>query len=311
MLTATDLFAGAGGSSEGMRQAGIDVRVCANHWPRAVETHQLNHPDTEHRLADLSETDFRTFPRTDILWASPSCVWHTPAGGRKRIPVADELARTDPGAIDRATAFAVIQAAEVHRYPVVLVENVPEFRSWTLYDWWLSGMAALGYTAQVQVLDAADFGVPQSRKRLFIAFSLAGPLRLDHEPRRVPATVALDAGGNYRRTTGGYVAPQLAQIDEDLVAHIVTYRKHARARNAHRHPFATITASRNHQHIAYRDRGEYWKRDLTTTEVSRAMGFPDTYQVGGTKAERQRQLGNAVPPPVARFLAERAKEVLV
>ncbi|MDO5535879.1 MAG: DNA cytosine methyltransferase, partial [Propionibacteriaceae bacterium] len=65
-LTATDLFAGAGGSSTGLAQAGYRVEVAANHWPRAVATHAANHPDTEHRVADLSETDWTTFPTTDL-----------------------------------------------------------------------------------------------------------------------------------------------------------------------------------------------------------------------------------------------------
>src|SRR5690606_32955805 len=57
-LTVTDLFAGGGGSSEGLRQAGYDIRISTNHWPVSVATHQLNHPETEHRTADLSNTAF-------------------------------------------------------------------------------------------------------------------------------------------------------------------------------------------------------------------------------------------------------------
>ena len=56
-LTATDFYSGAGGSSEGLRLAGWDIRACANHWERAVETHRRNHPDAEHHLANLHETE--------------------------------------------------------------------------------------------------------------------------------------------------------------------------------------------------------------------------------------------------------------
>lgn len=82
MTTATDLFAGSGGSTEGLTRAGIRVVIAANHWDVALGSHQDNHPDTEHRIANLSEMDWRTFPTTDLLWASPSCVWHARAGGR-------------------------------------------------------------------------------------------------------------------------------------------------------------------------------------------------------------------------------------
>ena len=79
---ATDLFAGGGGMSEGLRRAGITVRTAANHWPPALATHQLNHPDTEHRSDNLSEVNWLSFPSTTILAAAPSCVWHARAGGR-------------------------------------------------------------------------------------------------------------------------------------------------------------------------------------------------------------------------------------
>ena len=67
MLTATDLFAGAGGSSEGLTQAGIRVTTAVNHWPIAIETHALNHPDTLHDIANISQTDPARYPRTNLL----------------------------------------------------------------------------------------------------------------------------------------------------------------------------------------------------------------------------------------------------
>uniref|UniRef100_UPI003D7699D7 DNA cytosine methyltransferase n=1 Tax=Salmonella enterica TaxID=28901 RepID=UPI003D7699D7 len=77
----------------GLMQAGVHVVIAANHWQLAVDTHRDNHPDTEHRVADLSEVDWRAFPSTDVLWASPSCVWHARAGGRRRPPAEVERLR--------------------------------------------------------------------------------------------------------------------------------------------------------------------------------------------------------------------------
>lgn len=85
MLTLTDLFCGAGGSSTGaIAVPGVSVRIASNHWDLAVETHNTNHPDADHLCADLSQIDPRRFPRTDILWASPECTNHSVAKGRKR-----------------------------------------------------------------------------------------------------------------------------------------------------------------------------------------------------------------------------------
>ena len=53
-LTITDMFCGAGGSSSGLVEAGYRVVIAANHWARAIESHQLNHPETDHSQADIS-----------------------------------------------------------------------------------------------------------------------------------------------------------------------------------------------------------------------------------------------------------------
>ena len=305
-LTLTDGFAGAGGSSEGMRQAGIDVRICANHWDTAVATHQANHPDTEHRTANLSETDFRTFPRTDIAWWSPSCVWHARSGGRRQPPEEVERLRADAGAIDRATAFAVIASAEVHQYDAVIVENVPEFAGWSLYGWWLDGMRALGYREQSVVLNAADFGLPQNRKRLFIVFTRSGTVDLTL-PNRAPVHAASILGADLGKlvTRPLYVTPQIEQIDELGVPYLVTYRRNARARRADRNPLATVTAGGNHHGVAtITDEGARF-RMLTNRECARAQGFPDSYVFAGKASDVKKQIGNAVPVAVAKWLGER------
>jgi DNA (cytosine-5)-methyltransferase 1 len=84
VLTMTDLFCGAGGSSTGAVEAEIAVRIAANHWKLAVDSHNENHPRTAHDCADISQVDPRRYPHTDILWASPECTNHSQAKGAKR-----------------------------------------------------------------------------------------------------------------------------------------------------------------------------------------------------------------------------------
>lgn len=132
-LTVTDLFCGAGGSSSGLVEAGYRVVIAANHWARAIESHQLNHPETDHSQADISQVDPRYFPRTDVLWASPECTNHSIAKGVKRQravndalfeldgtrPLVDEAANRS-----RATMWDVPRFAEAHRYRAIIIENV-------------------------------------------------------------------------------------------------------------------------------------------------------------------------------------------
>lgn len=322
--TATDFFAGGGGSSEGLEQAGCDVWYASNHDGPSLKTHAANHPRTEHRLANLSETDFRTYRRTDILWASPSCVWHARSGGRKPPPVEVELLREDEGSIDRATAFAVTQAAEVHRYPVIITENVPEFMNWgrdkdgntgVMYRWWIDGLRIQGYTDQILILDACEVGddpVSQIRKRWYGVFTQPGiEVDLSLEPSQIKPAVEIlepDLGKPVARRL--YVSPQIEQITERDVPHLVTYRNHARPKRADQHPLATVTAGGNHHAIATITDEGVFHRLLTEREKARAQGFPDTYVFHGTSDQRRKQIGNAVPVNVAKWLGERASAAL-
>ncbi|MGV7735031.1 DNA cytosine methyltransferase [Mycobacterium kansasii] len=302
-LSVTDFFSGAGGASEGLRQAGYRIAACANHWPTAVNTHLLNHPEAEHHLANLHDLDMRRMPKTTMLWASPSCVWHTPAGGRKKLPVDQELQRRDAGSVDRATAFAVIAATEVHAYQAVIVENVPEFTDWVLYDWWLDGMRALGYRVQTTILDAAKFGLPQRRRRWFGVFTRAG--NVDLTPPALPpvsASTILDADLGAPVSRRLYVSPQIDQIHDRDVPHLVMYRRNARPRRADEHPLATITAGGNHHGLATVTADGVLHRMLTNRECARAQGFSESYEFVGSAADVKRQIGNAVAVPVACWL---------
>ena len=186
-LTFTDVFCGAGGSSIGLTEAGLELRLAANHWDRAIETHSANFRHAEHLLADVSNYDMRRLPRTDIGWFSPICTENSPAGGRKRRPkgqldMLEEAGHVPKEGMERtrATFHDVIRATEVHRYSAVIVENVVEAAEWELFNWWLSGMVMLGYEYQFVSVSSAHVGgddnpyAPQWRDRLYIVFTREG-----------------------------------------------------------------------------------------------------------------------------------------
>ena len=127
--TVTDLFCGAGGSSEGARTAGLEIVMAANHWRTAIEVHQANHPDARHDCADISQADPRRYPATDVLLASPECTNHSQAKGVSRRKQDEALfdADYDPAAErSRATMWCVGRFAEQNHYSAVVVENVVE-----------------------------------------------------------------------------------------------------------------------------------------------------------------------------------------
>lgn len=180
MLTLTDLFCGAGGSSTGAVEIpGVEVRIASNHWDLAVETHNSNHPTADHLCADLSQIDPRYFPTTDILWASPECTNHSVARGKKRADAQPDLfGEVLPDAAaerSRATMWDVPRFAEAHRYQAVIVENVVDAWHWEPFRAWLMAMDCLGYdhaTVFLNSMHAQTFGqgAPQSRDRMYVVF---------------------------------------------------------------------------------------------------------------------------------------------
>ncbi|MFC0843447.1 DNA cytosine methyltransferase [Streptomyces noboritoensis] len=190
VITVTDLFCGAGGSTLGAELIdGVRVRMAANHARHAIDTHQHNHPHTDHDCADISQVVPAKYPRTDILWASPECTHHTRARGKKRCygEFNDGLFATDgtdeAAMRSRATMHDVARFAEHHRYRVIIVENVPDARWWGpadapgfAFDTWVRSVALWGpYLYRIVYLDsahaqAAGPGSRSRRPRMYVVF---------------------------------------------------------------------------------------------------------------------------------------------
>lgn len=175
LITVTDLFSGAGGSSTGAVQAGAEVRVAVNHWDRAIETHQTNHPNALHILTDVSNADPRRFPATTILLASPECTNHSLAKGvARRHPWQPALPGMDWKGYDpsaersRCLMWTPLVFAERHHYPVVILENVVDAYEWLLFNAWLKAWEALDYRYELVFFNSMfAHPTPQSRDRMY------------------------------------------------------------------------------------------------------------------------------------------------
>ena len=293
-MIAVDLFAGAGGFSTGAAAAGCTVAWAANHWPAAVEWHSANHPATAHACQDLQQADFRDAPAHDLLLASPACQGHSRARGAER-------AHHDG---QRATAWAVITCAEVHRPAFALVENVPEFSAWSLYPAWCAAWHALGYALAPQVIDAADHGVPQHRRRLFIVASRSmHPMQLDPQQRQHSAAaevIDFEAGRWSQVDKPGRSARTLARVAAGRRQHgarfVAPYYGSGSGETGRSlaRPLGTIT-TRDRWAVIDGER----MRMLSADECRAAMGFPAGYRLPAQHHQAVHLLGNAVCPPVA------------
>jgi DNA (cytosine-5)-methyltransferase 1 len=291
-MRAVDLFSGAGGFSTGAVMAGCSVVWAANHWPAAVQVHANNHPDTLHVCQDLQQADWTQVPEHDLLLASPACQGHSRARGKER-PHHDA---------QRSTAWAVVDAAECHRPEAFVVENVVELAKWILYPAWCAAMNALGYALAPMILDAADHGVPQHRRRLFIVGTRSKhPIELALPSREhVGADKIIDfAAGNWAPVRHARRAPAtLARIAEgrrSCGARFVTaYYGSERGGRSLSRPLGTVT-TRDRWAVIDGDR----MRMLTAQEYRQAMGFPDSYILPARHKDAVTMLGNAVVPQVA------------
>lgn len=288
-----DLFSGWGGFTEGATRAGAEVVYAANHWPLAVAAHAVNHPATRHVCQDLRQADWGELPAYDLLLASPCCQGHSNASQPKRRAHHDKL---------RATAWAVVDCADATRPDALIVENVPQFKRWRLYDVWCDALETLGYHLQEHALTASEHGTPQRRERLFV-IGTRKPVALNFTPSAELAfgpCVDWEAEG-WRpvRAASDRVRERVAKGKKNHGKVFLTQHVTGHPGVPLDEPIRTITTA---DQWAIVD-GAYY-RPLTVRENARGMGFPDSYRwPEGTKRRDQIMgLGNAVCPPLAEKL---------
>lgn len=166
-LTCMDLFSGAGGLSRGFMDAGYNVVLGVDFDDAALRTFKANHGDAEAMKLDLFNLDninvLVKFLKDkninlDVLVGGPPCQGFSLAGKREEEDKRNTL------------YTAMVKTAEALRPRAIVLENVPGML--TLYEGKarariFSDFEALGYTMNVKVLYAPDYGVPQIRKRAF------------------------------------------------------------------------------------------------------------------------------------------------
>lgn len=171
-----DLFAGGGGTSEGIRMAlGRDPDIAVNHDPVALAMHEANHPGARHYCENVFAVDPREAcgeRPVGLLWLSPDCTHHSKAKGGK--PRKKKI---------RGLAWVACRWAREVAPRVIVLENVEEFASWGPLDddgrpcprragvtfrAFVRKLVGYGYRVEHRLLVAADYGAPTTRRRLFL-----------------------------------------------------------------------------------------------------------------------------------------------
>lgn len=329
-MNAIDLFCGAGGLSTGLCEAEVNVVLALDNYKDALKTYKHNHPETEVVDIDLRSTPLafkRWIGKIDIVAGGPPCQPFSVAGHQRA--AADE----------RDCIPHFISAVATLRPRAFIMENVPGLktaRHREYLDDVVERLRDVGYfVAEPQILNAADYGVPQFRRRLFIVGLLHTPF-IFPEPTHGP--------GRPNLYVPSRVALEQAPTDKPNTA-IVTYAKNPIMRPSAYdgmlvngkgrpinldEPSQTIPASAggNRTHIIdeigmFAEYHEYLKnggaprkgkiesvRRLTVNESACLQGFSLNYVFLGQQSSRYRQVGNAVPPGLAAVVARQVVTLL-
>ena len=300
-----DIFCGAGGSSAGAKAAGGEIVAGIDACRVATDTYKANFPDTEvvtDRLEDVALPDLkRRIGAIDLLLASPECRNHTCARGAAPL---DEPSRE--------TALLTVKYARAFQPRWLVLENVIHMRPWSRYEDLKNSLGQLGYKLAEHVLNASDFAVPQSRRRLFLIGDRKRKPEFDAPKRsQDPATARsiLDDPGTWRmsplfsprraKATLTKAKRAFAVLKEGTSFLLVYYGNDGSGgwQQLDR-PLRTITTVDRFALVEHD--GRMWKmRMLQVPELRRAMGHSNDFKLPiGTRRDRIKLLGNGVCPPV-------------
>lgn len=303
-----DLFCGAGGSSWGASMAGVDMVAGFDMWETAGAVYKDNLPGAKFYCGRLEESTPERLSdgigEIDLILASPECTNHSVAKGNK--PRCEK---------SKETAMLVLKFAKVFKPRWLVIENVVSMKNWDRYDNLISDIKELGYQTNMQVLNSADFGVPQSRRRMFILCDREKKPQDVRVPQRKvrPVKEVINGNGLYPYTPlhskkrAGATLERAERAIRELGTRepflIVYYgTDHAGGWQSVDVPLRTITTLDRFAYVKPTSQG-HMMRMLQPEELKQAMGWPKGYRFEqGSRRDRIKMIGNAVCPPVMKAI---------
>ena len=355
--TVVDLFCGAGGLSEGFRQAGFDVLAGQDIFEAAgrtfVDTHPgaafLPGPIQDIRASDLMLAAGICEGGLDVLVGGPPCQGYSVYNHGRGVH--------DPRAGLFRQYLRLVEALQPKWLVMENVSGITSIAGGGIVREIREGMAGLGYRVQMKLLRAEALGVPQERRRMFFIGTRTGKEILfpepTHGPGLLPYITIWDAISDLPRLQNGESADGHPYATEAANAYQLSLRENASLVSNHSAPRLAAINELRMSHVppggSWRDipndllpegmkrarRSDHTKRygrpekdqlactiltkcdlhwgayihpdqdrSFSVREAARLQGFPDRFRFAGSRTEQFVQVGNAVPPPLGKAVAE-------
>lgn len=337
-INAIDLFCGAGGLSLGFQNAGVNILLGIDNDAKALEVFEKNHNNAKTICGDITQIHYDDVikkigdKQIDLIIGGPPCQGMSLSGPRKFDDPRNKL------------YLSYIRLVEEIKPKAFVIENVPGLVSLfggQIKESIIQKFNDLGYTVNFQILCAADYGVPQNRKRVvFVGFkdklfdfdqikkkemvtcemALSDLPTLENELGLDPSDYLTEATNFYQklmRKNSSKVRNHIAAVHSEKVKKIISLvpdggnyknlpEEYQKSRNFH----VAWTRFRSDRPAPTIDTGHRhhfhykYNRVPTVRECARLQSFPDDFIFEGNKTQQFRQVGNAVPPLMAEAIAK-------
>ena len=287
LRTFADMFCGTGGFHAAASSLGLQGVFACEIDPVAREWYKRNFGLEP--AGDITRVEAQAIPDHDMLFAGFPCQPFSVIGSRKGMEDA------------RGTLFGHVERiAKVKKPRALVLENVPQLvtnRCGEAFNWVLGTLRKMGYYVSWKVLNALDFGLPQSRRRVFIVamdrpFREPFPWPAQSRPMR-PLTDLLEPSPDPKHLASKSIRSSRRAKHRAALRPAIWHEN--KSGNVSSHPYScALRAGASYNYLLVD--GE---RRLTEREMFRLQGFPDSFQIPDKVSVARRLTGNAVAVPVA------------
>ena len=323
-MNVVSLFSGCGGLDLGFEKAGFNI-IWANEFDKSIsETYIKNHSRTILNTTDIRFLKENEIPNCDGIIGGPPCQsW---SEGGKRLGIADSRGKLF------LEYIRIVSQKKPKFFVVENVKGILDVKHKKALYYFINSFSAIGYNVYCKLLNAADYGVPQDRYRVFFV----GISKEIHDTYYFPNESCSNhitlqqAIGDIKEEPSFYKENEVVKINTLRPNHDVycgaydakymarnrvrswdevSFTMQAQARNAPQHPQAPKMTFLSPEKREFVNGAEHLYRRLSVRECARIQSFPDSFVFDYSNiCVGYKMVGNAVPPRLSYVIAKSIKD---